>query len=475
MTETATSPPAKLILVITTINSFMTAFMGSALNIALPAIGSDFNSSALMLSWFTTIYLLTTAALLLPAGTLMDIHGRTRFFKYGIILFTLGSLACGAAPDSISFLVLRTLQGIGSAFIFSSATALLVSVYPPASKGKALGILTAAVYTGLSSGPFLGGIITRYLHWRGIFFITAAIGAVLIVLTFLHLKKEWQELFNRRYDYAGAGIYMLSIVLAMVGLSLFPKAEGYILLASGATMFIFFYYFEMRVEHPVLNASLFRGNKTFTRSNLAALINYSATFAISFLMSLYLQAVKGLAPQTAGMILITQPVMQALFSPLAGKLSDRMEPQVVASIGMGILTAGLAVFCFIDSSMSLPVITADLALLGFGFALFSSPNVNAVMSSVEKAHFGVASSTLASMRVIGQMLSMGVVIVIFSLIIGDEKIGASNRDAFLESSRYAFILFSLLCFIGIFASLSRGKIHSPRVRAAESRPDTYAE
>lgn len=450
---------AFLILLITTITSFNTAFMGSALNIALPEIGKEFNASALMLSWLSTIYILTTAALLLPAGKLMDIYGRVKFFKYGIIVFTTGSLLCGIAENSFLLLLFRALQGIGSAFIFSSSTALLVSAYPAASRGKAIGINTAAVYTGLSSGPFLGGIITYQLNWRAIFLITVVIGITLIILTYIYLHEELHELSKKKYDYSGAGIYILSIILLMTGVSLFPGLTGFVLLALSFFVFIFFYHYELKREDPIFSFTLFKENKTFTFSNLAALINYSATFAISFLMSFYLQSVKGLTSQNAGLILMTQPVMQALFSPLAGKLSDKIEPQIVASVGMFLLTVGLIIFCFISHGMNMALIISNLAMLGFGFALFSSPNVNAIMSSVDKINYGIASSTLASMRMIGQMLSMGIVIIIFSLFIGGAKINPENQTAFLISAKYAFILFSAFSVVGIFASLSRGKIH----------------
>ncbi len=461
MKSTNTPPPAKLILLITTLTSFMTAFMGSSINIALPVIGKEFNATALMLSWLSTAYLVTAAALLLPVGKLTDIYGRTKFFRLGIILFTGGSILCGIALDTTMLLIFRIIQGVGASFIFSSSTALLVSVFPHSERGKVLGITTAAVYIGLSSGPFLGGMITHYINWRGIFFINAFIGIVLIVTTAVYLKHEWQEMLVQKYDYRGASIYIISIILLMLSLSMFPKTEGFIFLFISLFVFSVFYLIEIRTPHPILNAALFKTNKTFTLSNLAALINYSATYAIGFLMSFYLQSVKILTPQEAGTILITQPVVQALFSPIAGRLSDKTEPQFVASAGMTLLTIGLIVFWFLSPDTSYVLIIANLAMMGLGFALFSSPNVNAVMSSVEKQYYGVASSTLASMRLIGQMLSMGIVIVIFSLFIGSEEIiSAANQDAFLTSARTAFVLFSILCFIGIFASLARGKIHN---------------
>lgn len=460
MTSIYPQPPAKLILFITTLTAFMTAFMGSSINIALPVIGIELNSNAIMLSWLSTSYLVTTAALLLPAGRLTDIFGRTKFFKWGIILFTIGSLLSGVAPSTITLLLFRILQGVGSSFIFSSSTALLVSVYPQSDRGKVLGINTAAVYIGLSSGPFLGGIITHNLTWRGIFFINAFVGIALIILTWIYLKHEWQEIQFHKYDYRGAAIYIFSILLLMLSVSLFPKPLGFVLLFISLISFLTFYFTERVTTDPILNTELFSSNRTFSLSNLAALINYSATYAISFLMSFYLQNVKNLTPQDAGIILITQPVLQALFSPIAGKLSDKTEPRFVASAGMFLLTIGLVFFCFLNTDTSYTFIVANLAMMGLGFALFSSPNVNAIMSSVDKKHYGVASSTLATMRMIGQMLSMGIVIVIFSIFIGSERISSANQDAFLNSAHTAFILFSVLCFVGIFASLARGKIHN---------------
>jgi len=460
MTSTNTPPPAKLILLITTLTAFMTAFMGSSINIALPVIGKEFNSNAVMLSWLSTAYLVTAAAILLPVGKFTDIYGRTKFFKFGIIFFTAGSLLSGISLDTTMLLIFRIIQGIGASFIFSSSTALLVSVFPHSERGKVLGLNTAAVYIGLSSGPFLGGIITHYLSWRSIFFINSVIGIGLIFVTWIYLKHEWQEMLVQKYDYRGALIYFISIVLLMISVSLFPGLMGFALLFISIGVFGIFYLVEMQTAYPILNAVLFKENKTFTFSNLAALINYSATYAIGFLMSFYLQSIKLLTPQDAGIILITQPVVQAFFSPIAGKLSDKTEPRFVASAGMSLLTLGLVIFCFLNTDTSYALIIVNLAMMGLGFALFSSPNVNAVMSSVEKKYYGVASSTLASMRLIGQMLSMGTVIVIFSIFIGSAKISPANQGAFLTSAHIAFILFSALCFIGIFASLARGKIHN---------------
>jgi len=193
-------------------------------------------------------------------------------------------------------------------------------------------------------------------------------------------------------------------------------------------------------------------------SNLAALINYSATFAVGFLLSLYLQYVKGFNAQNAGLILIAQPVIMAALSPVAGRLSDKFEPRVLATAGMAFTTTGLILLIFLSQNTSLNYIFLALIILGLGFGLFSSPNTNAIMSSVEKKYYGVASGMVGTMRLIGQMLSLGVVLLLFSLYIGQVQITPEYHLLFLKSTKTAFTIFAILCFCGIFASLSRGKL-----------------
>lgn len=459
MDNTAEDYSSKSILFIATVTAFMTAFMGSAINVALPIIGKEFAVSAVLLSWFATAYLLTIAVFLLPVGKLSDMFGRVKFFKIGIVIFTIGTLISGFSNSTELLLISRGVQGFGSAMIFTTSTAILVSAFPQNQRGRVIGINVAAVYTGLSSGPFIGGFITQSVGWRFIFHITAAIGIILIILTWIKLTHEWKEDIIGRFDLSGSIIYVMSLTALMLGFTYLPKVNGFILLTVGLTGLLFFFRYENEKSNAVFNSKLFFSNKTFTFSNVAALINYSATSAISFLMSLYLQNIKLLSPRDAGIILVTQPLMMALFSPLTGRLSDKHEPRYVSSAGMAIITVCLLVFVFISASFPYYLIIINLAVLGIGFALFSSPNMNAIMGSVEKKYYGVASSTLASMRLIGQMLSMGIVIVIFSVLIGKAEISPQLSGLFLSSARIAFGLFSFLCFIGIFASISRGKMH----------------
>ncbi len=219
----------------------------------------------------------------------------------------------------------------------------------------------------------------------------------------------------------------------MYGFSSLTRTLGVWLVVIGLILIVIFTARERKVKNPLLDITLFRHNTVFVFSNLAALINYSATFAVSFLLSLYLQYIKGLSPLHAGVILVAQPVVQAIFSPFAGRLSDRIEPRIVASIGMSLTAFGLGLLILLNNQASILFIVVVLFTLGLGFALFSSPNTNAIMSSVEQQFYGVASGTLATMRITGQMLSMGIVMLIFALHIGDVPITPEEYPSFMGS------------------------------------------
>lgn len=445
------------ILLTTSVASFATAFMGSALNVALPIIGKQFSMDAVLLGWVATAYTLAIAICLVPFGRAADIHGRQRVFTLGVFVFGFTSLLCGFAMSGGMLIALRILQGLGSAMMFATSSALLSSAYPPSERGRVLGINVATVYTGLSLGPFLGGILTQQLGWRSVFVVGVALGVV-AALVALQSKTEWAEAHGERFDWIGTAIYGFSIALVMLGLARLPDLRGGMLVAVGIAGAAGFVAWEGRTPAPILNLSLFRGNRAFTLSSIAALINYLATTAVTFLLSLYLQYIKGLSPQAAGTILIAQPIMMAFFSPLAGRLSDRLEARVVASAGMTLTAVGLLMLVFLSSTTPYPYIIAALLLLGVGFGLFSSPNMNAIMSSAERKLYGVASAIVATMRTLGQMLSLGIALLIFSVVIGRVQITPQYYDAFLSSTRIAFSIFAALCVLGIFASLARGRV-----------------
>lgn len=443
-------------LLVASIASFFTPFMGSSVNVALPTIGANFGSDAILLNWIMNAFLLAAAIFAVPFGRLCDIYGRKRIFTYGIIIFTIASLFCALAPSSVALIQFRVLQGIGSAMIFVTSLAIITSVYPPRERGKAIGINIAAVYVGLSLGPFLGGLITQYLGWRSLFALMIPFGILVILLVYWKIKTEWRESVGEKFDLFGSFLYSIGLLFLMYGFSELPKIQGIALLILGIIGLVAFVRWELKVESPVFNVRLFSHNTTFSFSSLAALINYSATFAVTLILSYYLQYIKGLAPQTAGLILVAQPVLMAIVAPLAGRMSDRFDARIIATIGMATVTLGLFSFIFLDNNTSIATVIGGLAILGLGFGLFSSPNTNIIMGSVQRKFYGIASATVSTMRLIGQTMSIGIATLIFALFIGRVQISPDQYHALLQSIQICFIVFTALCFAGIYASWRRG-------------------
>lgn len=447
----------RIVLLIAVLAGFITPFDGSAVNIALPTLGGEFHMDAIALSWVATAYLLASAVFLVPFGKIADIYGRKKVFLYGIAIFSLASLLMTMVPSTEMFIGIRVMQGIGGAMIFGTGVAIVTSVFPPGERGRALGIYITAVYIGLSIGPFLGGVMTQYLGWRSIFFVNVPLGAIVILLILTKLKGEWAECRGEQFDLIGSVIYGAAVVAVIYGFSVLPNLIGAVLLAIGLVGAVIFAIHEARAKSPVLDITLLTKNRVFAMSNLSALISYSATFAVTFLLSLYLQYTKGFSPEHAGTILVVQPIVMALISPIAGRLSDKIESRIVASVGMAFTTIGLFLLIFLTEATSIGYLALILIVLGIGFGFFSSPNTNAIMGSVEKRFYGVASGMNGTMRLLGQMLSMGIAMMIFAIFVGPVEITPEYYPQFVLSLHYAFILFTVLCVIGIFTSLVRGK------------------
>ena len=449
----------RIVLVIACMASFITPFLASSVNVALPTINTDFAvPDQALLGWIVTGFLLSAAIFVVPFGRIADIFGRKKIFVLGLSIVTVSSLLCSISSSVQMLIASRLVEGLGSAMIFGTSIAILTSVFPARERGKVLGINVAIVYLGLSMGPLLGGIITAYAGWR---FIYAGITIYALLAALLaqgKIKGEWRCAQEGGFDFFGTILYAAMLFALMYGLTLIPDIAGAYLLALAALIMAVFIRWELRNKNPVLKVSVFRNNTVFLFSNLAALINYSATAALAFLLSLYLQYMKGYGPETAGLILIAQPVVQAALSPLAGRLSDRVEPRIVASLGMGLCVVGLALFALLTPETSVEIILISLVFMGLGFAFFSSPNTNAIMSSVDKCDFGVASGMVSTMRLIGQLMSLGIVMLIFSVIMGHVEIGPAQIDMLMISIKLAFGVFAGLCVLGTVLSLARGNL-----------------
>jgi EmrB/QacA subfamily drug resistance transporter len=449
-------------MIVAAIASFSGPFMFSSVNVALPAIQRELTINAIQLGWIATSLLLAMAVLMVPIGKIADIYGRKKIFTLGLILNTLASLFASFVGSIETLIAARVIQGLAMAMFNVTGVAILTSVFPPQKRGKAMGVYVSAVYIGLSVGPFVGGTLTQHIGWRSLFIVVALFSGFSIYVTLKYLKGEWADARGEKLDLLGCILYGVSILTLVYGATIILEMKALYLIAIGIIAMIAFIKHELRATFPVFEVRLFTVNKLFAFSSLAALINYMATSAVTFLLSLYLQYIQGMSPQYAGAILMVQPVLMAILSPHTGRWSDRIQPRKISTSGMAFTALGVFLFAFIGMGTSKIYIVGALAILGVGFAMFSSPNMNAIMGSVEKRYLGIASGTVSTMRLLGQMISMAIAMVIFSIFLGQEQISPSNYDQFLKSVYVSFLVSTFLCIIGVFFSFHRGELKNNR-------------
>lgn len=446
------------ILVVNILTSFSGALMLSAVNIALPAIGKELLLNAVQLGWVTQLFALASAIFILPFGRIADIWGRKKIFTLGLVIATVSTLLLAFSNSFLMLAVLRVFQGMGMGMLYSTGIALLTSAHLPSERGMVLGINAAAVYLGLSLGPTIGGLLTQNLGWRSVFFLSLALQIVALILVLGKVRREWREAKGEKFDMTGALLFSIMLFLVMYGFSSLPATSGIVILLIGVIALVAFVAWELKVKSPLLNIRLLTRNRMFSLSNLAQFMFYAALFPVSFILSLYLQYIKGLSPQDAGFILLSQPVMQAIFSPLAGRISDRIQPRIIVSASVVIALAGLLLLFSATENTSMLLIILGLILTGLSFAFFAPPNINAIIGSVEKKYYGIASAIDSTTRNVGMTFSMSILMLLFSLHMGTAQITPEYYPDFVESIRIAFLIFSGICLCCIFVSLLRGKV-----------------
>lgn len=446
------------------ITSFMTTFMSSALNLSVPALESFFGVSAAAISWIVSAYTIAVAATSLPMGKIADITSRRRMFLIGIAGFGLLSIACIFVKHIAALITLRVLMGVCAGMIFSTNNAILISSYPPERRGHVIGYSTAATYIGLTTGPVLGGFLNSAFGWRSIFIASVVVSAAAFTAAIRSGYRDEGVLpgaagvTGSTFDLLGAGLYMFAIVTSLYGMSkLGNSVTGTVVFVIGVAALAAFFIYESRQDDPVMKVTMFSRSRTFTFSCLAALLNYGATFAISYTISIYLQVILGIPSSRAGLILITMPAVQAVFSPLMGGLSDRIRPAVLASTGMGICALTLLMFSRISEGTPLAAVMAALCLTGLGFAFFSSPNTNAILSCVDAKDYGVTNSIVATMRTYGQSSGMAILSVITVAVLGSGSLETSPPADILRMMHTAFLIFAGLSILGLFFSLARDR------------------
>ena len=429
-------------------------FLVAAVNVALPTMARELNLEAVVMSWVGTVYFLAVAIVQVPCGRLADIFGRRKMFIIGLALTVISSFMAAFATSVPMLIISRALQGVGAGMAFNNSIAILTATFPSEERGRALGISMAGTYLGLSLGPFIAGVLIRQFGWPSIFHASGIMSLVLVIMVFWALKREWNDARGEKFDLVGAITFGISLAVFMYGFSIINTMLGIVLAVVGILGIIFWVRWENRVESPVFNMKLFRNNRVFIFSSLAALVTYSSTFEIGFLLSLYLQYVKDFQPDEAGLVLISSSVLMTIFTPISGRISDKIEPRLVALVGLALNCVALVLLIFVGSSTELWYIILALAIYGIGIGLFSSPNSNAIMGSVENRALGVASGTLGTTRTAGMMISMGIMMVLFSIYVGQSEITRELYPEFLKSMRVGYIIFSVIGFLGLIIQMA---------------------
>lgn len=441
-----------LILIICTVLSFFIVFAVNAVMVVIPSIATEFHMSNIVQNWVSMIFYLVVAVLSVPAGQISGKYGLKKVTILSIILFIIISVANVLVTSSDQFLACRFILGISLAFINVTSMAMVVSAFNPNERGKALGIIITGVYIGLSLSPVLGGILNYQLGWRSVVLFGVPFMAIILVLLLTNVDDEWITFEDVPIDYKGSIIYGIGMALLIYGFTILNETLGMILIVLGIIFLVIFGLIELKQTHPVFDIKFFK-NRQFLSANFASLCAYLATFAVTTILNYHLQYIKGFDSQFAGIILLGAPLCQVILAPIAGRLSDKYVPQILAAIGMGLGTISLVLFSFLAEGTSLEFLIGAMIVYGIGFGLFSPPNTNVIMSSVPPKDTSVASAAVSTMRTVGQAMSLGILTLVFAFVMGNVPIVEQYYPLLIRSSQITCIICVVLCIASVFASL----------------------
>lgn len=446
---------SKLALIVCLVGSFLAPFTSSSLNLCITDISTEFACGSVAATWVVNAYTLFMAATALPFGHVADTLGRRKIIIAGSALFAACSLASAASPSVYFLIAMRAGMAVASGMYLSAHVPLMLSYFPAEHRGQMLGISVTSTYVGLSLGPVLGGAICSTLGWRWVFVVSTGV-AVLLAACALAVEAD-RPLLARDKDTSGNVLFVVSVLLLMFGLT---EAESLPLAAPvamvvGALLLVAFVRHESRAEHPIMQVGLFRGNRIYALSNLAVLLTFGATFAVGYIVAIYLENVIGMAAGTAGLFMLAQPVMQALVSPTSGRLSDIHSPAAIASAGIAVILAGLVVLDVAAAHQSLYAIVAGMTCIGVGNALFSAPNNNLILSCAGEAHMAEANATINTMRGVGQSASAAVAALMLGAIAGNIPFAQMTASSLTSAMQAVLIVCAVLGAAALACSASR--------------------
>ena len=449
-----------LILSAVSLGSLMSTLDGSIVNIALPAIQTDFGIDLTTVEWVVVAYLLVVGSLLLPVGRLGEVATFKRVYLVGFAVFTVSSVLCGLSPTELWLIGFRAIQACGAAAIMAMGPAVVARTFDATERGRALGLNGVSVSLGLSLGPALGGVLTQVASWRSIFLINAPIGVIAILWAWRVLPAEGRGR-ERSFDIRGAalsGFALFSLLLALSeGQSWgWTSPETLALTALFLVLGAAFLYAERATIQPMLELALFR-IRPFSFGLASVVVAFSGLFTATFLLPFLLEQGRGFSPIEAGLLLTPVPISMAIVAPFSGVASDHVGPALPASAGMVVMVLALISLTQLPVDFALPDLIWRIVLMGVGQGLFMSPNSAAVLGSVPGHRVGTASGTLAQMRVTGQSLGIALSAAIVATRLPVHLAETSSQGAALAGAIHdAFWVAAAVSAAGIATSLIRG-------------------
>ncbi len=408
---------------------FMATLDASIVNISLPTLVKELNTSFAAIEWVILSYVLVVTSLLLGVARLGDMRDKKKVYMAGLALFTAASLLCGLAPNVGWLIAFRGLQGIGAAMTQALGAAIITEVFPPQERGRALGLIGTTVSTGIAIGPPLGGLLIGLLGWRSIFLVNVPVGLLALWVISRHVPA-FSARPNQRFDAIGAAVLFLTLSSYALGMTLgqhngFDAGIVRILLAAGALGLGLFIFIETRVAQPMVDLRLFK-NPLFSLNLLMATFVFIA-MAGMFIMPFFLQLVRGYSTQEIGLMLMANPIAMGIVAPFAGALSDRYGSRGISLIGLALIVIGCLTISTLHAEVTALGFILRLLPFGFGLGMFQSPNNSAIMGGVPRERLGVASGLLSLSRTLGQTTGLPLMGALFtSLILGYAQMPAGT-------------------------------------------------
>lgn len=446
------------------VGSILGPLMGSIVNIALPAIATDFAIDLSEASWINLSFILILGSLLLTFSRLGDMYGHRPIFLIGQIIFIVGTTLCGLASSFWLLIIARLIQALGSSMAAAVGGAIIISNFPARERGRALGTFGITIALGLILGPAMGGLIIQFLTWHWIFFASIPLGIFALIYAYYVLPRE-QRGEKQAFDIPGALLLMVGIGALMLGLTN-GNEWGWtssITLGLGAVSMITLVLFiirERRYHSPMIPLRMFR-NLTFTAGNVAALTMFITEFTAILLLPFFLLNVQQRQPQEAGLILASSPLISMIVAPLAGWASDKVGTRFLGSIGMISVAVSMVLLTRLTVFSDSWELIGYMLVFGFGTSIFQSPNSSAVMGCVERSFLGVGNGILGTTRNMG--MAMGIALSTLLANIGSraylDQTGAqmNTNEAFLAGMRLAFWVAAIVALLGSVSALMHRK------------------